>query len=118
MWVLRLRKKQGTRVPLPKVVKEVPQDALARTGPDVVNHDGLRKVRLKCPHCAADTDFLSLSTVIVSQPVGEFAEVRRDFHSLMRCAACGDVVYVKSWDVDCDPDYVFSLETTFPQPPT
>jgi hypothetical protein len=55
-----------------------------------------------------------LTTVIVRHPVGSFAEVRRDFHSLMRCSSCGDVLYAKCWDADCDPDYVFSLDATYP----
>lgn len=40
--------------------------------------------------------------------------IETDHHYLSTCDYCGDVVYVKFWEIDFDPDWTIQYETHYP----
>lgn len=96
------------------ILKGAVRFELKRTGPDLTHHDGVEYVYLRCPHCGAYAKFSPKHTIIVDQGEQEYGDVK-DFHTLAVCENCNDVVYVKFYEVDFDPDWWFDYEYHHPQ---
>lgn len=86
---------------------------LRRTGPDLTDHEGFEWIYLTCGKCRRYARFSALRTYIVEQPPAEIGNVR-DFHTIACCDCCGDVAYVKCFEVDFDPDWWFDYEFHYP----
>ena len=92
-----------------------PKFELKRTGDDLVDHQGVEWIYLHCPHCNSYARFISEYTIIVKLPLNDNNISSRGFHSLIVCENCNDVVYLKCFEDDFDPDWWFGYEYHYPQ---
>lgn len=90
-----------------------PRFELDQTGKDVAEHQGIKWVWLTCPHCLATAKFYPEFYVRVNSGEKEYG-LATDHHYLCKCDHCSDIVYVKFWEVDFDPDWAFRYETHYP----
>src|SRR5262249_44442313 len=90
-----------------------PRFELDQVGKDVAEHNGIRWVYLLCPHCETHARFLPIHYVVVESDAS-YGEKLKDHHYLCKCEHCDDVIYVKFWEVDFDPDWHFAYEMHIP----
>lgn len=90
---------------------------LKKTGQDIAAHIGIEWIILECPRCKTQTKFNEIFTAMVVQPTDEAGGTHRDFHSICKCDNCDDVVYVKYFDYDFDPDWYMDIEFIYPNKP-
>jgi len=92
---------------------QAPRFELDQIGSDLPDHKGIKWVYLKCPHCNTRTKFNPLHVAVVKKD-DDCGLMERDFHYLCQCEYCSDVIYVKFWEVDFDPDWSFQYELHHP----
>jgi hypothetical protein len=92
-----------------------PRYELDRYGEDVAEHNGIKWVYLLCPHCGTRTKFIPIHSAVVKRD-DEYGlmETEKDYHYICKCDYCDDVVYIKFWEVDFDPDWHFGYEFHYP----
>jgi hypothetical protein len=98
----------------PALIEDEPKLELKRTGHDLTDHEGIEWIYLLCPHCNVYAKFTPQFTIIISKPESKGVQPR-DFHTLAECEHCGDVIYVKCWEIDFDPDWWFAYEYHHPR---
>ena len=96
-----------------EITDENPDFELDKTGPDLIDHMGIKWLYILCPHCGTKTKFLPVHTVIVRSD-DDFGLMERYYHYLCKCEYCSDIVYAKFWEVDFDPDWTFQYEMHYP----
>lgn len=90
-----------------------PRHELADGADAIGSPDGIKSVWLECPHCAARSNFIPRYNLTVHTGDYEYG-FQTDLHYLCQCSYCNDVVYVKYWKVDVDPDWHLQYETHYP----
>lgn len=90
---------------------------LKRVGPDLLDHEGLDWIYLNCPHCGVYSKFTPKSVIMVEEGTdNDYEDVTtRGFHHLAMCEFCNDIIYVKCYDLDFDPDWWFDYEYHHPK---
>jgi len=94
---------------------QYPKFELRRTGEDLTDHHGIDWIYLHCPHCNSHSRFISQYTIVVELPIDDIGVSTKDFHSLAACENCSDIVYIKCFEHDFDPDWWFGYEYHHPQ---
>jgi hypothetical protein len=84
-----------------------------KPGSDVADNDGVKWIWLDCPHCGSRSKFHPAFHARVTRGQKEVV-VETDHHYLSTCDFFGDVVYIKFWEVDIDPDWTIQYETHYP----
>lgn len=84
-----------------------------KPGADVADNDGVKWIWLDCPHCGSKSKFHPAFHARVARGEKEYG-IETDHHYLSTCDFCGDVVYVKFWEIDLDPDWTIQYETHYP----
>ncbi|GEM_PF-2652218 len=86
------------------------------TEDDLLGHNGIDRIRLYCPYCGEYARFDAKHTIVIPEesldPLGGHT---RHFHTLAVCEFCKDVIYVKCFDWDWDPDWYFDYECHYPK---
>ena len=108
--VAKLENKNNHVLPVPQA-----KFGLKRTGEDLTDHEGIAWIYLDCPHCLTHSRFTPQHTTIVDWSVDEIGLLQRELHSLAVCENCGDVIYIKCFEVDDDRDWWFDYEYHYPQ---
>ncbi len=92
-----------------------PEFELKITGEDLLDHDGIDWIRLVCPHCGADARFNAEHTIMVPGESSYHYGETRHFHTLATCEFCKDLIYIKCFDFDLNPDWHFGYEYHYPK---
>jgi hypothetical protein len=90
-----------------------PRYELNQIGKDVAEHEGIKWVWINCPHCGSNAKFYPIFYTKVKSGDDQFGFII-DHHYICKCDYCEDVIYVKFWEVDFDPDWTFQYETHYP----
>lgn len=92
---------------------EGPRYELEEGAYDVGSPAGIKAIWLECPHCNNRSKFYTKYNITVH--VGDHTYgFQTDFHYLCQCEFCQDVLYVKCWKVDIDPDWHLQYEAHYP----